>query len=210
MYTPKEFKQDNGDLIFELIDLFPLGLLITTSESKVSLSHLPFLFEREYAQNGRLLGHFAKANPQWRELEDIDEAIVVFSGPNSYVSPSWYHLESVPTWNYSVVHIYGKPTIIHDRGEKREVLDKLTDRHESSSIEPWRSDFDSPIQSKMLEAVVAFEIVVTKVEAKFKLSQNKDEIDQLNVINHLAASPSTRSQETSLLMKRALPSSVPE
>lgn len=186
MYIPSSFKEENPDLLFALIEEYSFGLFFSQHQDKPEVTHLPFLFDRNKYDKGTLIAHFAKANKHWRTLEEDKEVLCVFQGPHMYISPSWYkNRDTVPTWNYATVHVYGKPKVIHDLNELRKMVTTLTNHHEAQvdsdwSLEEGKSSFESD-----LRAIVGLEIEITRMEGKFKFNQNRSVEDQLGVIEHL-------------------------
>ncbi len=155
-------------------------------------NHIPVWFDGE----SKLWGHIAKANSLWQCLDDGAQVLVIFQGADSYISPGWLpskqeHGKVVPTWDYVAVHVSGCIKFIHDDNRKRELLTKLTDQHEQSEAEPWQID-DAPaaFTDKLLKAIVGFDIVIDKIEAKAKLSQNKSETDREAIAQRLASKAS--------------------
>jgi transcriptional regulator len=148
-----------------------------------------------------LRAHVAKANPHWKVLEQ-QESLVIFHGPHAYISPSLYEIrESVPTWNYATVHAYGHGRILPSDTDKYQVLAELIAQFDGSYLEQWNS-FDDQYRSRMLNHIVAFEIPLTRVEAKFKLSQNRTKIEQENVIQALGASADSAVSGVAELMRQ--------
>lgn len=172
MYKPRFFNEDRIDTIHGLIREYSFAPLISPGES-LSISHLPFLLE---VKGGKtiLLSHMAKANPHWRLFEKDPRVLVVFQGPHAYISPAWYppDPENVPTWNYSVVHAHGNARIISDDDRAEETMRNLITINEKTYGEGWQPDFRA-LRSKMPHIVV-FEIEATKLDAKFKLSQQQN------------------------------------
>jgi transcriptional regulator len=186
MYTPKHFEQTDRALLLEAMRTNNFGLLIGTNDSgDFFATHLPFVVS-ERDGNVLIEGHMARANPHWRYFERDPRALVVFSGPHCYVSPSLYESpENVPTWNYIAVHAYGPVRLIHDRDEKIDSQQKLI-----AAVEPgYRAQFEALNEDylgRRLSAIVALEIAVERLEGKFKLSQNRPEKDRRNVMATLA------------------------
>lgn len=125
-----------------------------------------------------MLGHVAKSNPQWQSIEG-QHVLVTFLGPHEYISPSWYSSPGVPTWNYQAVHVYGICKIFHDQEQLKKVVDDLTEKYEASFAEPWKADYESTL----IHGIVGID--VTNIQAKHKLSQNKPEIDRIEVAKRL-------------------------
>jgi transcriptional regulator len=188
MYNPESFKESDAEGVSAFVAQYSFGMLITVSDGMPTVSHLPLIFDPIPGSGGKLSGHLARANPQWQHLLSGKDVLVVFSGPHAYVSPSWYTQTGVPTWNYTVVHMRGKPRVIDDTIELEALLDRQTRIYEESKADPWRPDFKVEPFSRLTEKIVGFEIVVGDIEAKFKLSQNRPAADQHNVIDRLKAS----------------------
>ena len=192
MYCPAHFAQTDSAEISALIRRVALAELITWTGRSIEASTIPMLFDEDAGDRGALLGHFARGNTQWKTFDATAEALAIFRGDDAYVSPSWYaskavHGRVVPTWNYLTVHVHG-PLIVHDDREwKRRFLERLTATHEADRPEPW-SITDAPQQyiEAQLRAVVGVELRVERIEAKWKLSQNRDDADVTGVIDHLA------------------------
>jgi transcriptional regulator len=151
-----------------------------------------------------LRAHVAKANPHWKMLDQEPErdSLVIFHGPHAYISPALYEVhESVPTWNYATVHAYGRGKLLTAETDKQQVLAELISQFDSSYLNQWNS-FDEQYRSRMLNHIVAFEINVTRIEAKFKLSQNRTRIEQENVIQTLGASSDSAISGVADLMRQ--------
>jgi transcriptional regulator len=165
---------------------YNFATVVTTQADGVPLaSHIPLLIDTTRGAYGTLIGHLARANDQWKSMSS-QEVLVIFQGPHAYVSPSWYQEHpSVPTWDYAVVHAYGKSRVIQDAGELEIMLRNLVQTHEARFEYPWSIDQAQDFVHKRLPAVVGFEIEITRLEGKFKLSQNRSEEDQQLVIQNL-------------------------
>ncbi len=200
MYTPKQFVEKDFKKIAGLINHNPFGMLITQQDGSPSISHLPFLFEKNSNSQGKLISHMAKENPQWKFLIENELALVVFNGAHGYVSPMLYSNPGVPTWNYAVVHIHGKATVIEDLVGVEQILDKLTTHFESSQKKPWEMSFPRD-KNKLLQMIVGFEIDIQKIEGKFKLSQNRTLEEQQNIMKELGKSSLSRDNELSKFMQ---------
>lgn len=204
MYTPSSFKEENLDILFELIEKYNFGILFSQHQEKPEATHLPFLVDKDRATKGVLIAHFAKANKHWQKINESKEVLTVFQGPHTYISPSWYvNRAEVPTWNYATVHVFGIPRIIHDPNELRKMVTRLTHRHEKEINSDWSihevsdKDFDTD-----LKEIVGLEIEITRLEGKFKFNQNKSRKDQANVIENL---DKLNLNEVSQIMKKNLP-----
>ena len=203
MYIPEHFKETNPERISALIEGHPLGMLGTAPEGVPFASHLPFIFERSADSQGKLLGHMARANPQWQHFSTGSEVLAVFQGPHAYVSPSWYSSPGVPTWNYAVVHLRGKPRLIEDESELEALVEQLTHVHESHMPHPWKPDLTGERRSKLLNMIVGFEIEITDMQGKFKLSQNRPSEDQQSVVDKLSNSSNQTEAAVAKLMSGA-------
>lgn len=197
MYTPKHFEARDPDLLWALMERWSFATLITIEGGVPVGSHLPFLIERE---RGVVISHMARANRQWQTFND-NEALTIFQGEHGYISPSWYAPQpAVPTWNYVVVHAYGVPRIIDD-GAAMTMLERVIARHEAAFEQPWQ--MDRAYATRLLGGIVAFEIAITRLEGKFKLSQNRSDRDQAGVIDALAASDNAVDRELGRQMQGA-------
>jgi transcriptional regulator len=189
MYVPDHFAEDDPERIAEIIDGYGFALVVTVDgEGLPFASHLPLMHEPGRGPRGTIVGHMARDNPQWRHFERERDVLAVFSGPHAYVSPSWYDTHpAVPTWNYAAVHVYGRPRIIEDIDAKKAAMKRLVDRHEAARETPWKMDLPPSYETGMLRAIVAFEIEISRIEGKFKLSQNRDDADRRHVADRLGA-----------------------
>jgi len=207
MYVPSAFREDDLATLHVQIEQTPLAMLVSQGDKGLQASHLPLLLTRTEGERGTLHGHFARANPQWRSLADGTEVLVIFPGPEAYVSPSYYpskteHGKQVPTWNYIAVHAYGRAEVYDEPERLRQLVSRLSDRHEQGRAQPWSVD-DAPAEylDTMLRAIVGFALPIERIEGKWKLSQNKDERDSSGVRASLAASPHTNEQALAQRMK---------
>lgn len=200
MYIPEQFREIDAERILVLVDAHPFGMLVTTQDGQPFVNHLPLLLDRHGA-TPRLLGHMAQANPQWRHFESGREVLAVFQGPHAYVSPGWYASPGVPTWNYAVVHIRGVARLIADESELEALLDEMTRRHEAILPEPWQADLTPERRARLFGMIVGFEIAVTDIQAKFKLSQNRPEDDRRRVADTLACTGKDSEAAVARLMR---------
>jgi len=204
MYIPEHFKETNPARISALIESHPFGMLVTAPEGVPFVSHLPFIFERPAGTQGKLRGHMARANPQWQHFSIGSEVLAVFQGPHAYVSPSWYSSPGVPTWNYAVVHLRGKPRLIESESELEALVERLTHVYESHMPSPWKPNLAGERRAKLLNMIVGFEIEVTDIQAKFKLSQNRPLEDQQSVVEKLGQSSNQTEVAVAKLMSGVL------
>jgi transcriptional regulator len=183
VYLPPAFTETRPDVLLAHIERHDFGLLVSYGTAGLVASHIPFLVERDNEEL-HLLGHLARPNPQVEDFRRGGEVLTIFSGPHAYVSPSWYvDGSSVPTWNYVDVHAYGTVRLIDDADWLRCLLRRLSDRHEAGNSAPWRmQDLPEPYLQGMLKGIIGFDIAVTRVEGKYKLSQNRPAVDRPRVI----------------------------
>lgn len=211
MYVPEAFRLADPQRIAELLRIFDFALLVTAPEGAPQASHLPFLYDADVGENGTLLAHMARPNPQWRDFAALaatgKEALVVFQGPHAYISPAWYGEgpPNVPTWNYVAVHAYGLPRVIEDAAEVRALLERLVAVQEAGREPAWSTaGLTEKYLDGMQRGLVAFEIPVSRLEAKAKLSQNKApaQLAAATAAVELADNPLARA--TGAWMRRAL------
>jgi transcriptional regulator len=206
MYLPKAFAIDDLQELQQQILGTRLAVLITHGEQGLQASHLPLLLNTDEGPNGTLYGHFAKANPQWKDLQNGAEALVIFPGVDAYVSPGLYpskaeHGKVVPTWNYVAVHAYGSAEVFTDADRLLTLVSALTDRHEASRAQPWKvADAPADYIDGMLKAIVGFALPIQRLEGKRKLSQNRSPVDIAGVREGLAASSDAHDQALAHLM----------
>jgi transcriptional regulator len=182
MYIPTAFRVDDRAALYDLIERYGFATLVTLLDGTPFATHLPILLDRT---RGVLLGHVARANPHGRALGGGAEALLIFQGPHAYVSPSWYTTApAVPTWNYAAVHVYGVPRLLDEAG-LLDLLDRLVSKYESGRERPWTMDLPPDYLKKMVQAIVGFEVPMTRVEGKFKLNQNRSAEDRAGVIGAL-------------------------
>jgi transcriptional regulator len=197
LYNPPLFRVDDLPTLHAHIDAVSLATLVTVgadagAEGGPLVSHVPLLLDRERGEFGMLIGHLAKANPQ-AHLSDLTKpALAIFMGPDAYITPSWYpskaqHGRVVPTWNYTTVHARGEITFFDDPVRLRAIVDRLTGHLEGRRAQPWQtSDAPEAFIASQLSAIIGFELAITKLDGKFKLSQNRVAADQAGVIAGLA------------------------
>ncbi|EIC85353.1 FMN-binding negative transcriptional regulator [Serratia sp. M24T3] len=179
MYIAAAFKETRPEVLFELIEQYPLGTLMTQGQGGLDAIHIPFEVVSQHQGETRLRGHIARANPLWQQVEQDADVLVVFHGGDAYISPNWYPSKQqthrqVPTWNYRVVHARGKIAFHHDAQFLREILASLTGQHESTQPVPWKmTDSSEDFIQGMLKGVVGVEIVIKDIIGCFKLGQNK-------------------------------------
>jgi transcriptional regulator len=209
MYLPKIFEERRPEVLHALIREHPLGTLVVMTANGLEANHVPFEVEAEPAPHGVLHAHVARANPVWKEFDSGVEALVVFNGPQSYVSPEWYPTKqetgkAVPTWNYVVVHARGTLHVMDEPGRARAHLEKLTAHHEAGRPHPWKlTDAPADYIEKMLTMVVPIEIRVTQLFGKWKVNQNRVERDRNGVVQGLLREPAATAREMAEAVERA-------
>lgn len=214
MYRPPAFVENDHDKIAEMIRSYPFGVLITCDQGRSEVTHLPFMLHWDKTVQGqgpvkgkgKLIGHIARANPQWQHFVHGEEVLVVFQGPHTYISPSWYTNFGVPTWNYAAVHVRGTVRLIEDEASLIAMLTELTETHEAARPEPWVFDIDPERRAHLMAMLVGFEIDITGIQATFKFNQNRSEQDRAGVIAALSQSPDADDQAVAHLMREQMTS----
>ena len=193
MYIPAHFLIKNPQDIHTIIREHPLGALVTLGPDGLDANHIPFELDPSHGAHGLLTAHVARANPVWQQCQDGADVLVIFRGNESYISPNWYPSKhethrQVPTWNYEVVHVHGRLTVMDEEKFVRGVVARLTREHEASEPRPWKMG-DSPPEyiAQMLKAVVGIQVEIQRIEGKAKLSQNREARDRLNAADTLLA-----------------------
>ena len=188
MYLPSHFVETRAEVLQDLIRAHPLGTLVTSGPNGLDANHIPFEYDPLPPPRGTLRAHVARANPVWREFSREIEPLVVFQGPQTYITPSWYRTKAetgkvVPTFNYIVVHAYGSMRAIDDEAWLRDFVGKLTQRFESPRAQPWSiTDAPEDFIAKQLGAIVGIEIQLTRLIGKWKTSQNRPAADRKGVV----------------------------
>jgi transcriptional regulator len=199
MYTPSSFKISDTAEIHDHMRRYSFAVLVTNGSGGMVATQLPILLDADASPHGRLIGHMARANQQWRDVQG--EALVIFPGPHTYVSPTWYQDPgTVPTWNYVTVHAYGAFQPVEDRGAVHGILKRLVTVYEGSMLQPWSYDPDDPVFDKMLREIVGFEIAINRLEGKRKLNQNHPVERRERVVRALQARPDGDSQVIAKMM----------
>lgn len=208
MYQPPLFKEERLDVLHGLIWTHPFGLIISVgADGEPVANAIPLLLDATCGEKGTLRGHLARANPQWKLLVETGKALVVFQGPYSYVTPSWYETKKetgkvVPTWNYTIVQARGAVSIHEDAGWLRAHVGALTDSHEAGRAEPWAvSDAPESFIDSQLKGIVGFEIEIASLDGKWKVSQNRPVPDRIGVVEGLTADDREGGAEMVKLVK---------
>jgi len=185
MYVPKAFREDDVARLQGFLRAWSFALLVTDVDGVPSATHLPLVLDADGAGRGRLIGHVARANPQWRTFDGRREALAVFAGPHAYVSPTWYATApAVPTWNYGAVHVYGRPRVLGGADATRDAVARLVKEHDPN----WPlGEQPEEFIAGMLRGIVAFEMPIERLEGKLKLSQNRPAADRPGIVRALRA-----------------------
>jgi transcriptional regulator len=184
MYVPRSFAETDRDVLFDLAEHHGFATLVGFGHDAPIVSHVPLLVDRS-AERERLVGHVARANPHWKEFDGERPALAIFQGPHAYVSPSWFKtLPAVPTWNYAVVHVHGKPRTLSEEAT-RAVLRALVEKYESKRKARWNAELPGDFLDAQVRALVGFELPIDRIEGKFKLSQNRSEADLEGILSGL-------------------------
>ncbi|SMN02567.1 Transcriptional regulator [uncultured Candidatus Thioglobus sp.] len=205
MHIPKKFKQNDLVQFKQLINKYPFASLITNSKSELEVNHIPLILNQSNEKQV-LHGHIAKANPLWKNLKGKSEVLVVFNGPNCYISPNYYPTKKetgkvVPTWNYVALHIKGTISFIHDNQWKLNMVNNLTKQHENEQPIPWSvSDAPDEYIQKMLSAIVGLEIEILSSTSQWKVSQNQPEQNKQGVIAGLSQESESNYQKIAKLV----------
>lgn len=193
MYLPPAFREDDIAAVHAAIRRAGLATLVSTGPQGLIATPLPVLFDPEPAPYGALLGHVARANPHWRDAAAESESLVLFQGPDAYVTPSWYETKRetgrvVPTWNYLAIHAYGRARFFADAARLHALVSQLTARFEAGRPGPWAvTDAPEDFIRAQLKGIVGFRLEITRLEAKRKMSQNRPPADRAGVVEGLRA-----------------------
>jgi transcriptional regulator len=203
MYIPRHFQVTDMRKLYSFIKENSFGVLFSYHDGEPFATHLPFLIEKNDNGEYYLLSHFAKSNPHWKSISD--QVLVVFQGPHSYISASWYQeRHTVPTWNYIAVHVYGDFILIEDKEELVKLIEDTVDFYESSFDHPWTTDLSDDFNRKLMEAIVGFKIKINRIEGKWKLSQNHSAERRSKIIAGLRTLNDSNSHQIADLMEQEL------
>jgi transcriptional regulator len=209
MYIPPLFDEKRLEVLHELIRVHPLATVVTLSGDGINANHIPLHLVAEQGLFGALRGHVARANPMWSDRVDSIDALAIFHGPGAYISPSFYpskreHGKVVPTWNYAVVHARGPLRVIDDPVWLRSQLEALVSQHEASSKVPWSvADAPPDFIDRMIGSIVGFEIVISKLSGKWKMSQNQPAQNRAGVVEGLRERDDVSALEVAQLVEEA-------
>lgn len=193
MYNPSHFQENRLSVLHDAIRQSGLPTLVTWGENGLEASHVPMFLDPTHGPYGAILGHLSRGNTQWRSYTPMVQSLAMFMGPDCYVTPSWYPSKAetgraVPTWNYIAVHAYGDLEIIDDPGAVLAIVSQLTNLHEQKRIDPWAvSDAPPDYVQSQLKGIVGFRLAISRIEGKWKLSQNRTPQDRQGVMDGLAS-----------------------
>jgi len=202
MYIPEFNRQEDRSTALSFMRANPFAILVSNADGVPFATHVPVLIE-EHADQLVVRSHMARANPHWKSMKEGKESLIIFHGPHAYISPSLYEIrESVPTWNYAAVHVYGEPTLFSGEEGLTETLNQMINTFESSYMAQW-SEMSEEYRSRMMKHIVGFEIKAKRLEAKFKLSQNRTKGEQARIIESHSQNPDSNISGIAELMRQA-------
>jgi transcriptional regulator len=210
MYLHPRHRLDDPAALLALVDAHPLGAWVVQAESGLVANHVPFLLDRQRGASGTLIGHVARANPVWRMLAAGVPSVVMFQGPQAYITPGWYpgkqaHGQVVPTWDYAVAHVHGTAVAVHDHGWLMAMLQRLTDRHEARQDRPWQvADAPGHYVDGLLRGIVGIEIPIDRLDGKCKASQDEDLADRRGTVQGLLHDAQPGAAAVAALVQAAL------
>ena len=208
MYIPKLHEETDLSVLHSLMRAHPLGTWATQGDGEIIVNHLPFVLDPARGPYGLLRCHVARANTVWQSFSKTVPSVVVFHGPNAYVSPSWYPSKEdqgkvLPTWNYTVVHVHGIPTVVEDQAQLIGHLIELTDSQEKSQPVPWQvGDAPADFITQMSRRIVGIEIPILRIFGKWKVSQNRSSADRVGVVAGLRGIDERPAQEIADLVEQ--------
>lgn len=211
MYTPRHFEESRVEVLHELMRRHPLATLVVMGRAGLEANHLPLFLSPDPGPLGSLRGHVARSNPVWKNVDGSLEAVAVFSGPDAYVSPSWYATKretghAVPTWNYVVAHAHGSLRVVEDAAWLRAHVEELTRAHEEGRKDPWRvTDAPADFIARQLAGIVGIEITLNRIEGKWKVSQNQPPANRAGVVERLEASGTDAASAIARLVRERGP-----
>ncbi len=208
MYLPAAFAETDLIKLHDFIECYSFGLLVSQLDGRPFATHLPFLLERTAGPKGTLVGHMARANPQWQEAEG-QTALAIFSGPHAYISPAWYEAEQVvPTWNYTAVHAYGRVELVQTQDALEEIVRETVQVYEQARPQPWSLEGPAHFVTRLLAQIVGFRMEIERIEGKWKLNQNHPAQRRKKVVQALRGQGDENSQAIAALMQAMLPAEL--
>jgi transcriptional regulator len=205
VYNPRSYRNESISELHEFVRRYNFAALFTHQGGESFATHLPFMIDPERGNLGTLVAHMARANPHWRAFAEAPPSLVVFSGPHAYISPAWYQeQETVPTWNYTVVHATGSARMVDDPARLRAMVLRLVNQHETPLGNPWDVRKAEAVMDVELKGIVGFEIPIDRLEGKFKLNQNRSLEDREGVVRALEGSAHPDEREIARLMREQL------
>ena len=210
MYQPDQFRVEDPGQMHALMRGRPFAALVSAGSLGLYATHLPTVLKDD-APHGLIECHLARANPHWKDLAEGGEALMIFSGAEGYITPNWYpskaeHQKVVPTWNYAAVHAYGRPQVVHDKDWLRRHVTELTDQQETREARPWAlADAPEDYVEVMLRGIVGFRFAITRLEGKWKMSQNREAKDRAGVVAGLGERGTADDVEMAELVTRLSP-----
>ncbi len=202
MYTPKLYREEDREIILEFLKKNNFPALVTHDGEKLIATHLPVEVVETDNDTLKIYSHMSRANPQWKSFGG-QEALLIFQGAHTYISPTWYNHVNVPTWNYMMVHVYGKARVV-DGEELKSTLGRLVERHEAASDYRMESLPDEFINKEM-KGAIGFVVDVTRIDAGYKLSQNRNDEDHANIVQELELRGDEESVRVAGAMRRNRP-----
>jgi transcriptional regulator len=187
MYIPAPFREERLDVLYQVIRDNSFATLVSRGKDGLIATHIPFLLDASRGAHGTLVGHVARENPHWRSFGDDHDTLAIFQGPHAYISPSWYTTPyAVPTWNYVAVHAYGRPRLVEEEAALYRIVAKTVATFEKQFDYAWDLEAWREYAEKLLKNIVGFEMEITRLEGKRKLSQNRSAADQERVVAGLS------------------------
>jgi transcriptional regulator len=204
MYIPDVFAVTDRQRLHDFIEQHSFGLLVSQEDDCPFASHLPFLLDRASGPNGTLIGHMARANPQWEQARE-QTVLTIFAGPHAYISPTWYEADRVvPTWNYTAVHAYGRFEVIEEKETLLDIVRETVRFYEQAMPTPWTLTGPETFLDRMLSQIVGFRIPLARIEGKWKLNQNHPAERRRKVVQALQEQGNENAQAVAALMQERL------
>lgn len=207
MYNPSQFQETDLSVLHDVIRQSGLSTLVTWGESGLEASHVPMFLDPSCGPYGAVLGHLSRANGQWRSYTPMVQSLAMFMGPDCYITPSWYPSKAetgrvAPTWNYVAVHAYGDLEIVDDPGAVLAIVSQLTNQHEEKRSTPWAvSDAPPDYVQAQVKGIIGFRLSITRIEGKWKMSQNRTPTDRQGVIDGLTRNNGHDEQQVLKVMQ---------